>query len=71
VLAEVRHILQHTADRRIMFCDKSFNVPHQHAVALCHAFAAEGAGFRWGSGDIKHIGVTDEFCHLMEDSGCF
>ena len=71
VLAEVRHILQHTADQRIMFCDNSFNVPHQHAVALCRAFAAEGAGFRWGSGDIKPIGVTDEFCHLMEDSGCF
>jgi hypothetical protein len=25
----------------------------------------------WGSGDLKPIGVTGEFCRLMADSGCF
>lgn len=71
VLAEVRYTLQHTSNRRIMFCDNSFNVPRQHAQALCHAFMDERLDFGWGTGDLKPIGVTDDFCHLLEDSGCF
>lgn len=71
VLAEVRHTLQHTSNRRIMFCDNSFNVPRKHAQALCHAFIDEQLDFGWGTGDLKPIGVTDDFCRLLEDSGCF
>jgi radical SAM superfamily enzyme YgiQ (UPF0313 family) len=71
VLAEVHHVLQHTAGRRVMFCDNSFNVPRRHAEALCSAFIADGLNFSWGTGDLKPIGVTDEFCRLLEASGCF
>lgn len=71
VLAEVRHILQHTTCRRVSFCDNSFNVPRKHAEALCRAFIDESLDFNWETGDLKPIGVTDNFCHLMEDSGCF
>jgi hypothetical protein len=71
VLTEIRNIQQHTSSRRVMFCDNSFNVPHRHAEALCRRFIAEELDFEWGSGDIKPLGVTPEFCRLMEDSGCF
>ena len=71
VLAEIHHILQHSSGRQIMFCDNSFNVPHGHAEALCRAFIEEKIDFRWGTGDLKPIGVTDKFCRLLEDSGCF
>ncbi|MBN1217886.1 MAG: radical SAM protein [Anaerolineae bacterium] len=71
VLAEIRHILAHTSSRQIMFCDNSFNVPGQHAKALCHAFIDEQLDFSWGTGDLKPIGVTPDFCRLMTDSGCF
>jgi hypothetical protein len=71
VLDEVRHTLQHASVRRVIFCDNSFNAPRQHAEALCRAFAKGRLDFQWGSGDIKPIGVTDEFCRLLEDSGCF
>jgi len=71
VLAEVRHTLQHTLDRRIIFCDNSFNVPRKHAETLCRAFMDEQLGFSWGTGDLKPIDVTDDFCRLLEDSGCF
>jgi radical SAM superfamily enzyme YgiQ (UPF0313 family) len=54
-----------------MFCDNSFNVPQQHAEALCHAFIDERLDFSWGTGDLKPIGVTDDFCRLMTDSSCF
>jgi radical SAM superfamily enzyme YgiQ (UPF0313 family) len=71
VIAEIRHIQQHTSSRRVMFCDNSFNVPRKHAEALCRAFIGERLDFGWGTGDLKPIGVTDGFCRLMTDSGCF
>lgn len=71
VMAEVRHILQNTCSRRIMVCDNSFNVPRRHAELLCHAFIDERLDFSWGTGDLKPIDVTDDFCRLLEDSGCF
>ena len=71
VLAEIRSVLQHTPNRRVMFCDNSFNVPRRHAQALCHAFIEEKLDFQWGTGDLKPIGVTGDFCQLLEDSGCF
>ncbi len=71
VLAEIRHIRRHTTSRRVMVCDNSFNVPRQHAEDLCRAFIGEQLDFSWGSGDLKPIGVTADFCRLLEDSDCF
>jgi radical SAM superfamily enzyme YgiQ (UPF0313 family) len=75
VLAEIRHILAclgpTPSSRRIMFCDNNFNTPRRHAETLCRALSAARLDFQWGTGDLKPIGVTDDFCHLMEDSGCF
>jgi hypothetical protein len=71
VLAEIDHIQEHTASQRIMFCDNSFNVPKPHAEAICRALIAKGADIRWGTGDLKPIGITSDFCRLMVDSGCF
>lgn len=70
VLAEIRHVLPYTSGRTVMFCDNSFNVPRQHAEALCRAFIAERLDFNWATGDLKPIGVTNDFCQLMADSGC-
>jgi radical SAM superfamily enzyme YgiQ (UPF0313 family) len=71
VLSEIHHIHQHTSSRRVMFCDNGFNVPRRHAEVLCRMFIKEGHDFSWGTGDLKPIGVTQEFCRLLEDSGCF
>lgn len=76
VLAEIRHLLSHTLGRRIMICDNNFNVPRRHAEALCRAFIAtadspDSPGFSWGTGDLRPMGITDEFCRLLHDSGCF
>lgn len=71
VLAEVQHTLQSMPNRRVMFCDNSFNVPCSHAEALCRAFIQQPLDFQWGTGDLKPIGVTGDFCQLMQDSGCF
>ncbi len=71
VLAEARHTRAHTGSTRIMLCDNNFNAPRQHAEAICRALRDEGDGLQWGSGDLRPSGVTDDFCRLMEDSGCF
>ena len=71
VLAEVRHILQYSPERRVTFCDNNFNAPRMHAEQLCRAFIAAGSDFGWSTGSLKPGGVTDELCHLMRDSGCF
>jgi radical SAM superfamily enzyme YgiQ (UPF0313 family) len=70
-LSEIRLTLDQAPSRRIMFCDNSFNVPMHHAEELCKAFIDAKVDFSWGSGDLKPIGITGDFCKLMEDSGCF
>jgi radical SAM superfamily enzyme YgiQ (UPF0313 family) len=71
VLAEIRHALRHAPDGRVMICDNNFNAPRRHAEALCRAFAAEPSGFRWGTGDLRPLGITPDFCRLLVDSGCY
>jgi radical SAM superfamily enzyme YgiQ (UPF0313 family) len=71
VLAEARHILESTGSRRVMFCDNNFNAPREHAEAILRALIKENLALQWGSGDLRPVGITDRFCRLMEDSGCF
>jgi radical SAM superfamily enzyme YgiQ (UPF0313 family) len=71
VLTEARCIFQNTSSRKVMFCDNNFNVPRQHAEAICRALIAEKADLQWGTGDLRPAGITHDFCTLMEESGCF
>ncbi len=71
VLEEARFVEQHTHAGKIMFCDNNFNAPRQQAQAICQAMIAEKVDFQWGTGDLRPAGVTDQFCRLMEESGCF
>jgi radical SAM superfamily enzyme YgiQ (UPF0313 family) len=71
ILSEARHILQNTNTSKVMFCDNNFNAPRQHSEAICKAIIAEKADLQWGTGDLRPVGITDDFCRLMEASGCF
>jgi radical SAM superfamily enzyme YgiQ (UPF0313 family) len=71
VLSEARCIFQNMGSRKVMFCDNNFNTPRQHAEAICRALITEKADLQWGTGDLRPAGVTDNFCRLMEESGCF
>ncbi len=71
VLAEIRHTVERAPARRVMLCDNNFNAPPAHAAALCRAFASAPFDFSWGTGDLKPVGLTAEFCRLLEDSRCF
>jgi coproporphyrinogen III oxidase-like Fe-S oxidoreductase len=52
------------------FCDNSFNVPKRHAEAICQELIDRKLGARWGTGALKPLGVTEDFCRLMRDAGC-
>jgi radical SAM superfamily enzyme YgiQ (UPF0313 family) len=71
VVAEARHILRSTGSPKVMFCENNFNAPRQHAEAICQALMDDEADLLWGTGDLRPMGVTDDFCRLMEESGCF
>jgi radical SAM superfamily enzyme YgiQ (UPF0313 family) len=71
VLAEAKNILQFTNSRKVMFCENNFNAPRQHAQAICQALIVEKVDIQWGTGDLRPMGVTDDFCRLMEESGCY
>jgi radical SAM superfamily enzyme YgiQ (UPF0313 family) len=71
VLSEAGYIFRNTNSRKVMFCDNNFNAPRQHAEEICKALIAGKAAFQWGTGDLRPAGVTDDFCRLMEGSGCF
>jgi radical SAM superfamily enzyme YgiQ (UPF0313 family) len=71
MLAEAYHILQSTGSRKVMFCDNNFNAPRKHVEAILQGFIEEKADLMWGTGDLRPVGVTDSFCRLMEESGCF
>lgn len=71
ILAEICHVQQHSSGQRVMFCENSFNVPKRHAESICRALISKGMDIQWGTGDLKPIGVTADFCKLMTDSGCF
>jgi radical SAM superfamily enzyme YgiQ (UPF0313 family) len=71
VLDEARHILAHAPGRRVIFCDNNFNAPPRHAENMLRGLIAAGADFEWGTGDLRPTAVTDDFCRLMADSGCY
>jgi radical SAM superfamily enzyme YgiQ (UPF0313 family) len=71
LLLEARHIIHSTNNRKVMFCENNFNAPRQHAEAICRVLITEKEDLQWGTGDLRPIAINDDFCRLMEASGCF
>lgn len=71
VIEEAQHTCNCTHTRKIMFCDNNFNTPSQHAQVICETIIAQKAEFQWGTGDLRPVDVTADFCRLMEESCCF
>ncbi len=70
VVDEIEHILKAKKPKMFSFCDNSFNVPKKHAEAICQELVDRKLGVRWGTGALKPLGVTDDFCRLLRDAGC-
>ena len=70
VVDEIEYIQKLSSPKMIMFCENNFNVPKGHAEAICREIIARKVNVRWGTGDLRPMGITDEFCQLLKDSGC-
>jgi radical SAM superfamily enzyme YgiQ (UPF0313 family) len=70
VVDEIEYIQRLKKPQMIMFCENNFNVPHNHAETICREIIRRGVDVTWGSGDLRPIQVTDDFCRLMKNSGC-
>jgi radical SAM superfamily enzyme YgiQ (UPF0313 family) len=70
VVNEIVHIQRLSTSDRIMFCENNFNVPKPHAEAICREILARKLEIHWGTGDLRPMNITEDFCQLMKESGC-
>ncbi len=70
VVDEMEHIQRVFPAKMIMFCENNFNVPKAHAEAICTEMIARKMAVPWGTGDLRPMGITEDFCRLMKESGC-
>ena len=45
-------------------------MPKRHAEAICQEIITRKLNVRWGTGDLRPMGITADFCRLMKESGC-
>jgi radical SAM superfamily enzyme YgiQ (UPF0313 family) len=70
VVDEIEHILRFINPKMIMSCENNFNVPQQHAEAICREIMDRKVNVRWGTGDLRPMNITEDFCRLLRESGC-
>jgi radical SAM superfamily enzyme YgiQ (UPF0313 family) len=70
VVDEIEHIYRHGRPKMLSFCDNNFNVPAEHAQAICQEIIDRQLDISWGTGTINPFGVTEEGCRLFKASGC-
>ena len=70
VVDEIELIRRIFPPRMIMFCENNFNVPRRHAAAICQEIISRKLNVQWGTGDLRPMGITEDFCRLMQNSGC-
>lgn len=70
VVDEIERVQKTQKPKMFMFCENNFNVPKYHAEAICREIIARKLDIHWGTGDLRPMGVTDDFCRLLKESGC-
>jgi hypothetical protein len=70
VADEIEQVQRVKHPQMFMFCDNNFNVPRWHAEAICRELIQRELTVRWGTGDLRPMGITGDFCQLLRESGC-
>ena len=70
VAAEVENLLRRGVDV-LHLCDSEFNIPYEHALAVCREFADRGLGrtVRWYT-YASVVPFSDELAGAMREAGC-
>ena len=70
VAAEIQALLRKGVDV-LHLCDSEFNIPPEHALAVCRALIEHGLGARLRWYTYAAVGgFTDELARAMRDAGC-
>ena len=69
VVAEVCEMEQRYGLRKVFFIDNGFNVPIDHAKALCRALIAADIRLHWNT-CLAPFGCDEELIGLMKQAGC-
>ena len=69
VVDEIRSLNTEYGINKVFFIDSGFNIPVDHAKALCRAVIDSGIKIRWNS-YVRPGHDDDELVHLMKKSGC-
>ncbi len=70
VLAEIDRARTAGVANIFYFTDNLFNFPGQHAKAICRELIDRGTGIAWTADSITPLGMTENLCELMKESGC-
>ena len=69
VLSEVKEMEEKYGLRKVFFIDNGFNIPLNHAKALCHAFLEAGLKLNWNT-CMAPFSCDAEVVSLMKQAGC-
>ncbi len=70
VVDEFEHVRRLKKPKMFMICENNFNSPKHHAEAICRELLDRKVDVNWGTGDLRPMGITTDFCRLLKDSGC-
>jgi hypothetical protein len=69
VVSEVKEMEEKFGLRKVFFIDNGFNIPLDHAKALCHAFLEADLKLNWNT-CLAPFSCDAEIVGLMKQSGC-
>lgn len=69
VVDEIERLARNCEVRRFTFVDSVFNIPDDHAEAICHELAARDLDIKW-SAWFSEKTLTKEFANLAKFAGC-
>lgn len=69
VVDEMQFAISKYGIRRFYFTDGVFNVPVDHALAICQEIKDRKLDVRWGTG-INPVAISPELLKVMKEAGC-
>jgi radical SAM superfamily enzyme YgiQ (UPF0313 family) len=70
VADEIEHLQRISTSNQITFCENNYNVPRKHAEAICQEIISRELHIAWGTGDLRPLAISQDFCRLLKQSGC-
>jgi anaerobic magnesium-protoporphyrin IX monomethyl ester cyclase len=71
VVDEMEHMVRDHGVRQMFFCDQIFNIPVNHAIAICKEIVSRGLDVKWSAWFNEHRKtLPDELMVWLKRAGC-